>query len=84
MKMFAAEVEESARFARAVKRLYRCTHDYASAYAAFAASTYTFLPYCTSCLVLYYGGKLHTAGQLAGGKSPSPPSLASAPACDEA
>ena len=24
----------------------------------YAASTYTFLPQCTSCLVLYYGGKM--------------------------
>ena len=67
VKMFAAEEEESARFARAVKKLYRCAHEQAWYYYFYAASTYTFLPYCTSCLVLFYGGKLHDAGQVGGG-----------------
>ena len=67
VKMFAAEEEESARFARAVKKLYRCCHEQAFYYFFYAASTYTFLPYCTSCLVLYYGGQLHDQGQVGGG-----------------
>jgi ABC-type multidrug transport system fused ATPase/permease subunit len=39
----------------------------AMAYFPFSALTYTFLPYCASCLVLYYGGKLIRRDQLGAG-----------------
>ena len=58
VKAFHAEDELSARFGKHLKEYQRLSESSALVYFPFSAITYTFLPYCASCLVLYYGGKL--------------------------
>ena len=67
-RVVAFQAEEERRYAGEMGALYCVTLKTALAYFPYSALTYTFLPYCTSCLVLYYGGKLVHEGKLQGGE----------------
>eukprot|EP00968_Pinguiococcus_pyrenoidosus_P022918 scaffold3469_cov246-Pinguiococcus_pyrenoidosus.AAC.6 len=67
IKAFAAEDEESNRYRRSMYRYLALTHYQASAYALYAGLSFTFLPYCSYCLVLYYGGRLNSKGEIESG-----------------
>ena len=67
VKAFSAEDAESRRFSGKLRRFLATTHYQAIAYAAYAATSYTFLPQASYCLVLYYGGKLNARGEVGSG-----------------
>jgi len=58
IKSLHAESEMSQRYAKHMAEYRRLSYKTAAVYFPFSALTYTFLPYCASCLVLFYGGKL--------------------------
>ncbi|GAB5361251.1 hypothetical protein AAMO2058_000697400 [Amorphochlora amoebiformis] len=68
VKSFHAQREEAQRYAEQMRLFYIETKKMAWAYAFYAALTFTFLPYATSCLVLYYGGKLTRQNDLNSGE----------------
>jgi ABC-type multidrug transport system fused ATPase/permease subunit len=68
VKTHAAEEEMSRRYAVHLREYRRLSMLSAAVYFPFSALTYTFLPYCASCLVLYYGGQLVDNDHLANGE----------------
>ena len=57
----------SRRYAVHLKEYRRLSFFSAAVYFPFSALTYTFLPYCASCLVLFYGGQLVDNDRLSNG-----------------
>ena len=64
VQSFAAQAEEARAYQAELHEYYNLTWKQACAYAVYSSTTFTFLPQCTSCLVLFYGGKLVHAGEL--------------------
>ena len=58
IKSHHAEAEVSAKFANMLGKYLAFSYDESVIYFPFSSLTYTFLPYCASCLVLFYGGRL--------------------------
>ena len=54
----AAEAEEQRRYAIGMDKYVKCCVRTARIYFLYSSLTYTFLPYATYCLVLYYGAQL--------------------------
>lgn len=57
-RAFAAEREESRRYANGMRKYLGCCVRQAKLYFFYSSATFTFLPYCTYCLVLFYGAQL--------------------------
>lgn len=55
---FAAEKEESRRYADGMSTYLQCVKRQAKLYFFYSSATFTFLPYSTYCLVLFYGAQL--------------------------
>ena len=68
IKSLGGEAEASERFGMELQEYYRLSIRKAIVYVFYASTTFTFLPYCTSCLVLYYGGKLVQTGGIENGE----------------
>ena len=67
VRAFAAEGEVSAAYGRDMARYRSLVYREAAAYFGYSALTFTFLPYCCACLVLYYGAQLvHQGGMRPG------------------
>jgi len=58
VKSLHAEREMSERYSKYMSEYRALALKSAAAYFPYSALTFTFLPYCASCLVLYYGAKL--------------------------
>jgi len=67
VKAFAAEDHESRRFREVLNDYIKVTIKKSAFYVAYAGLTFYFLPEATTCLVLFYGGRLVTAGEIGGG-----------------
>lgn len=68
VKSLHAQEEMGHRYAKHMEEYRRLALKCAAVYFPFSALTYTFLPYCASCLVLYYGGKLIHKDKLQSGE----------------
>ena len=74
-RAFAAEKEESHRYGEGMSKYLSCVVRQARLYFFYSSATFTFLPYCTYCLVLFYGAQLINTpeGCSSGSASPPPP-----------
>ena len=57
-RAFAAEAAEEDNYAKGMKEYLDCCVRTARVYYVYSSTTFTFLPYCAYCLVLYYGAQL--------------------------
>jgi len=58
VRAFAAEGEDSRRYQRGIGKYLLCQWRVARLYFFYSSLTFTFLPYCTYCIVLFYGAQL--------------------------
>ena len=72
VKAFAAEAEESRRYERGLADFLHTQWRQARVYFWYSSLTFTFLPYCTYCIVLYYGAQLTATPEGCGGGEGSP------------
>jgi ATP-binding cassette subfamily B (MDR/TAP) protein 9 len=68
IRSFAAEDEVRDAYGHAMLRYRALVYREAYAYFGYSSLTFTFLPYCCACLVLYYGAHLVHAGQMQSGQ----------------
>jgi ATP-binding cassette subfamily B (MDR/TAP) protein 9 len=57
-RAFAAEASEDANYAKGMAHYNECVVRTARLYYVYSSTTFTLLPYCAYCLVLYYGAQL--------------------------
>ena len=57
-RAFSAEVSEDANYAKGMAHYNECVVRTAKLYYVYSSTTFTLLPYCAYCLVLYYGAQL--------------------------